>query len=256
MSIPIVSQGEREVDQAFSNASFRAWSKVPSSTSARGAGRPDFLSMSAHFRSFGWRVIAIEPNPVFCDAYRAAGLEVLQYACSDHDEDDAEFELVDSHGHVYEGGAVSFESFSSLAVKPAYRALKPDLDVTRITVQVRRLDTILAEHAPELQRLDVVSVDVEGWELEVLDGLSFERYRPAVVIVENLFNEASYRRAMGGRGYALWRRRAPNDVYVRSSGLSRGERAAALLRRCWVPLELPRLRRALRRRALRTLGRR
>ncbi len=125
-------------------------------------------------------MIAIEPNPVFCDAYRSAGLDVLQYACSDHDEYGADFELVDSHGQVYEGGAVSYESFSALAIKPAYRALKPDLDVTRITVEVRRLDTILAEHVPDLQHLDVVSVDVEGWELEVLDGLSFDRFRPTV----------------------------------------------------------------------------
>jgi FkbM family methyltransferase len=51
--------------------------------------------------------------------------------------------------------------------------------VRRIKVNVRRLDTLLAEHAPHVRQLDIVS-DVEGWELEVLDGLSFERYRPTV----------------------------------------------------------------------------
>jgi Methyltransferase FkbM domain len=75
--------------------------------------------------------------------------------------------------------------------------------VRRIKVKVRRLDTILAEHAPDVSRLDLVSVDVEGWELEVLDGLSFERYRPKVLIVENLFAEAGYRQALAERGYAL-----------------------------------------------------
>jgi FkbM family methyltransferase len=240
----MMSQGEGGVDRAVSQRFFPGVGKGVFLDV--GAGRPDFLSMSVHYRELGWRVVAIEPNPFFCEAYRAAGLEVLQYACSDRDEDAAEFEMVDSHGQVYEGGAVSYESFSALAIKPAYRALKPDLDVTRITVEIRRLDTILAEHAPEVQRLDVVSVDVEGWELEVLDGLSFERYRPAVLIVENLFNDASYRRALGRRGYVLWRRRAPNDVYVLPSRLSRGERAAACLRRYRVQLEMPRLRQALR----------
>ena len=42
-----------------------------------GAARPDFLSMSATFRQSGWRVLAIEPNPEFCDMHRAAGHEVL-----------------------------------------------------------------------------------------------------------------------------------------------------------------------------------
>jgi FkbM family methyltransferase len=195
-----------------------------------GAAGPDFLSMSALYRNLGWRVLAVEPNPAFVAAHRAAGHEVYAYACSDRDEDDVDFELVDSHGTSYQGGAVSFESFSSLAIKPAYRALKSDLDIERIKVDVRRLDTILTEHAPEIDRVDIVSVDVEGWELEVLDGLSFDRYRPTVVIVENLFSEASYRHALRKRGYELWRRRGPNDVYVLQAELSRTERTAARLR--------------------------
>jgi FkbM family methyltransferase len=42
--------------------------------------------------------------------------------------------------------------------------------VRKIRVNVHRLDTILAEHAPEPEHIDVVSIDVEGWELEVLRG--------------------------------------------------------------------------------------
>lgn len=182
-----------------------------------GAARPDFLSMSAFYRTLGWRIVAIEPNPVFCEAHRAAGLDVLEYACSDYDEDAADFEVVDSHGAPYEGGAVSFESFSALAIKDSYRTLRADPDVRRIKVNVRRLDRILAEHAPDVSRLDVVAVDVEGWELEVLDGLSFDRYQPTVLIVENLFVDEAYRRVMRERGYALWRRVDPNDVYVRAT---------------------------------------
>jgi FkbM family methyltransferase len=167
-------------------------------------------------------------EPCFCAAHRAAGYEVYGYASSDHDEDGVDFELVDSHGSTYGGGTVSFESFSSLAVKPAYRALKPELDVKRIKVDVRRLDTILAVHAPDIGRIDVLSVDVEGWELAVLDGLSFERYRPTVLIVENLFREGASRRAVRARGYTLWRRRGPNDVYVSPALLfARGARDSA-----------------------------
>jgi FkbM family methyltransferase len=195
-----------------------------------GAAGPNFLSMSALYRELGWRVIAVEPNPDFVAAHRAAGHEVYAYACADRDEDDVDFELVDSHNTSYKGGSVSFESFSSLEIKPAYRALKDDLDVRRIKVDVRRLDRILSEHAPDIDRIDIVSVDVEGWELEVLDGLSFERYRPIVVIVENLFAEASYRRALHERGYVLWRRRSPNDIYVAHERLSYLERAAARIR--------------------------
>ncbi len=179
-----------------------------------GAARPDYLSVSAHFRSLGWRVIAIEPNPEFCRLYGERGLEVLQYACGSRDEDDVPFQVVDSHGAAYDGGQVSFESFSSLSIKPEYAALKKGLEPREIRVKLRRLDTILEKHARDVGRIDVLSVDVEGWELEVLDGLDFARHRPRVVIVENLFNARRYREYLERRGFLLWRRVYPNDVFV------------------------------------------
>ena len=180
-----------------------------------GAAGPDFLSIGALFRRLGWHVIAIEPNPAFAAAHREAGNEVLEYACGDRDEDGVTFEIVDLHGALYEGGPVTFEAFSALRVKDAYRALRDgELDTQEIRVDVRRLDTLLAEHAPEIRRVEIVSIDVEGWELEVLAGFSLERYRPRVLIVENLLDDARYRRAIGARGYELWRQVGPNEVYV------------------------------------------
>ena len=211
----VKAQGEGELDRIVRDRFFLGVSSGVFVDA--GAAQPDFLSMSALYRTLGWRIIAIEPNPVFCQAHRAAGYEVLEYACSDHDEDAADFEIVDSHGAPYEGGAVSFESFSALKVKDSYRTLRADLDVRRIKVNVRRLDTILAEHAPDVRRLDIVAVDAEGRELEVLDGLSFDLYQPTVLMVENLFTDEAYRRVMRERGSRLWRRVDPNDVYVRAT---------------------------------------
>lgn len=179
-----------------------------------GAAGPEKLSISALYRELGWRVVAVEPNPVFCQAWRDAGLEVLQYACADRDQDDVPFEVVDSHGTIYEGVPVSFESMSSLKIKDSYRTVHEEPDLRTIRVEVRRLDTLLAEHAPDVERIDLLAVDTEGWELEVLDGLSFQRYQPAVLIVENLFAETAYRDAMVARDYELWRHVWPNDVYV------------------------------------------
>jgi FkbM family methyltransferase len=227
-SAHVTTQGEGGIDEKVRD---RFFPKVHDGVFVDvGAGRPDFLSMSALYRQLGWHVIAIEPNPVFCDAHRAAGHEVLQYACADRDENGVPFEVVDSHGQPYADGRVSFESFSALAVKSAYRALRPDLDVDRIVVDVRKLDTLLAEHAPDVGPVEILSVDVEGWELEVLAGFSFERYMPSVLIIENLFNDARYQRVLGEQGYVLWRRVAPNDVYVDPSRLSRAERALAHVR--------------------------
>lgn len=185
-----------------------------------GAAGPAYLSLSALYRRDGWQVVSVEPNPAFCEAHRALGHEVLEYACGDHDEDAVDFSVVDSHGENYEGGSASFEAYSSLAIKDSYAQLATsDLSIETIKVDLRRLDTLLAEHAPAVNRIDIVSVDVEGWELEVLDGLDMARFEPRVLIIENLFSEKRYRAYMRRRGYVLWRRLTPNDIYVAPSEL-------------------------------------
>ena len=185
-----------------------------------GAARPDYLSMSALFRSAGWRVILVEPNPQFCALHRAAGHEVLEYACADYDADDVSFSVVDSKGEAYRNGRVSFESFSAIAVKDSYRRLRPDLEIRRIPVRVRRLDTLLASYAGDVAKIDVLSIDVEGWEIEVLRGLSMDRYRPKVIILENFLDDPAYSRFLSRQRYVLWRRSSPNDVYVHVDELS------------------------------------
>jgi FkbM family methyltransferase len=184
-----------------------------------GAGRPDYLSISAMYRTLGWKIISVEPNPDFCAEHRARGYEVLQYAASDAEADDVEFFVVDLHGLSYMGGNVSFESFSSLGIQgqyaDMYNTLKSNSSLKSIFVKVRKLDSILAEHEPEATGIDLLAVDVEGWELNVMRGLSLARYRPSVVILENLFNDSKYLTYMEEQGYDRWQHIFPNDVYVR-----------------------------------------
>jgi len=208
---------EHDVDRLVHDAFFRG--AMNGVLVEVGAARPDYLSISASFRELGWKVVAIEPNPDFCAAHRALGHDVLEYAVSDTEADDANFFVVDSHGANYLDGTVSFESFSSLGIKGQFADLhetvKGTTNVKTIPVKVRKLDTILATHEPDLRTIDILAVDVEGWELNVMRGLTLERYRPKVVIMENNFNDAEYVAFMGARGYERWRRLEPNDVYVR-----------------------------------------
>jgi FkbM family methyltransferase len=181
-----------------------------------GAAGPEYLSTSRHFRESGWKVLAIEPNPEFCELHRKAGFEILQYACGDRDEDNVDFEVVFQPAE-YKGGKVTYESFSSLKVLDSYRALKPDIETRRIKVDLRRLDTILAQHAPDVRVIDILTIDVEGWELAVMAGLSpRQRHDPRVVIMENLMGDKKYRSYMRERGYRLHREMNPNDIYVAS----------------------------------------
>lgn len=213
----VVMAAEMDVDREVRDAFFLG-KKEPGVFVEIGAARPDFLSISASFRRLGWKIIAVEANPDFCAAHRALGYRVYEYACSDVESDDAEFFIVDSLGADYLGGSVSFESFSSLGITDEYSDLhetvKDKTKTRSVSVKVRRLDTILALHEPDIDHVDILAVDVEGWELNVMRGFSVAKYNPRVIVLENLFKKDEYMAYMQSVGYALWRHLEPNDVYV------------------------------------------
>ncbi|MEQ8310230.1 MAG: FkbM family methyltransferase [Sphingopyxis sp.] len=192
-----------------------------------GAARPDWLSIGAHFRGLGWDVLSVEPNPHFAALHRNAGHDVAEVALASADCDSAIFTIVDCGGQIYRNGQVSYESFSSLGFRGKFAELSIPDRRQQICVRVCRADTLLNEARPDWKHIDLITVDIEGWEIEALSGLDFERYQPRVVILENLFAESAPRSFMRERGYVLWRSRFPNEIFARAEELSVNERVAA-----------------------------
>ncbi len=199
--------GDQNIDETVRNRYFPDFSYKGTIVEVGGA-TPEYLSMSRHFKLNGWRAIVIEPNPTFCEEHRKIGNEIYELACSDKDEDNVDFVVVHANS-----GKVTDHSFSSLKVKDSYRQIANNwvdrLKHTMIKVNVRKLDTIIKDY--QIENIDILSVDVEGWELEVMKGLSL--INPKVVILENLFKEESYRQYMIERGYKFIEKIWDNDIY-------------------------------------------
>ena len=184
-----------------------------------GGATPDYISMSKHFRLNGWRTIVVEPNPHFVGLHRAQGNEVYECACSDIDAEDMDFQVVNWTNNVnYGGSCVTEHSFSAIAVKPEYLRKHnyksiDSLPHTTIKVRVRRLDSLLGEI--KVDRVDLLSVDTEGWEMEVMSGFDAAGHGTRVVVLENYLHDAGYTSYMSGAGYRLDRKIGHNYVYVR-----------------------------------------
>lgn len=57
--------------------------------------------------------------------------------------------------------------------------------VKKIPVPVRTLESLLDEYLPTNTAIDILSVDVEGLDLEVLQSNNWQKYHPKVVLVES-----------------------------------------------------------------------
>jgi methyltransferase, FkbM family len=182
-----------------------------------GGGTPSFLSMSKHFKMNGWRTIIIEPNPKYVELHKQCGNEIYEYACSNEDKDNADFQVVHLSDD-YEQNRVTDHSYSALAVKDDY--LKRDnitinqLPVINIKVNVRKLNTILNEIG--LTSFDFLSIDVEGWELDVLNGLDLNVYRPKVILLENYLYDPEYITFMSKFNYRLDKQIDYNYIFIQN----------------------------------------
>jgi len=167
-----------------------------------GAGPTTFYSMSKHFRESGWRCICIEPNPKFVKQHLNEGNEIHQLACSNF-EGKSIFNIVSTHWAEDINGI----SYSGLDVKYPINTE----NIEKIEVEVIKLDTLLSKL--DVQNFDFVSVDVEGSEMEVIEGLNLKKYKPKVILLENYEHNPLYVPFMEDRGYVLHKKIEYNYIF-------------------------------------------
>lgn len=137
-----------------------------------GANDPIEHSVTKAFYDAGWSGVSIEPLPSFHQAFlqqrpRDVNLAIAAGAS------DGELTL-------YDVPAVRGWASPEQSVADMHRA--EGHEVTEITVPVRTLASICAEHAPG--EIHFLKIDVEGFEGEVLRGMDFARWRPWVLVIE------------------------------------------------------------------------
>jgi FkbM family methyltransferase len=166
-------------------------------------------STTLFFENAGWDCILVEPNPVLCKMIRATRKATL-YECAASDRQGT------ATLYVAEGADRS-HGVSMISGEEAARDKIGSYGFTCRPVQVetRTLDDILAEQKPH-GGIDFISIDVEGHELEVLQGFSVEEWMPGVMIIEDndRFEDDSVRDYLKRFGYVCFRRTGVNDWYA------------------------------------------
>jgi len=137
---------------------------------------------------YGWTGILIEPIPVLADQCRRNRPGSLVENCAlvpfNHAGTTVEMRYCNLMSLVK--GALKSEA-KDLAHIQAGVEVQPGVTPYELQVPARTLTSVLDQHRP--RRIDLFSLDVEGYELNVLKGLDFERYRPRLMLIEARFRE-------------------------------------------------------------------
>ena len=164
-----------------------------------GANDPHFGSVSWPLEQRGWNGVLVEPLVEQAKTLKAArNAIVFEVACGSPEQDGREADFL---------VAGRFSTLKSRLMVP-----RPSVPPVMRKVKVRTLDSILAEVG--ISRIDFLSIDVEGAEIDVLRGFSLEAFKPRLILIEDHARDWSKHRYLHSRGYRLIRRTGLNAWYV------------------------------------------
>lgn len=145
-----------------------------------GANHPEKINNTKLFYDMGWNGINIEPNPNLIEAFKLSrtrdinlnlGISPLNGSLT--------FYVLDDD---------TFSSFNKDFIDDITKRTSRKL-VAEYEVKTMPLKEIISTYAKD-KSIDFISVDVEGYDLEVLKSNDWDLYRPKFIILELVHNES------------------------------------------------------------------
>lgn len=182
-------------------------------------------SNTLYFEERGWGVLCIEPNPEYWESLRERRGHVVMCACGAASK-------IDEMTVFQIGEDKILSSVSSL--RPDPRLVDAHKTVIKsswaLWVEVKALNEVLVNFISEpgwipceadyarRGRVDFVSIDTEGTELDVLKGFNLNFFDVFLLVIENNYEDPEIEEYLKERGYKKDRRYKINDFYIKDDG--------------------------------------
>lgn len=173
------------------------------------------LSNTLFFERFmNWTGLCIEPNPDVFNFLQKNRDNCLQAALSDKEET-VEFTKIKGYAQTLSGITAQYHKNYPKRIQEEIQNYGGSEE--KILLKTRTLNSIL-EELPlwNKKAIDFMSVDTEGSELTILNGLDFNRFCIKVIAVENNYDSQEHREFMKARGYTFKERLKIEDIYYKT----------------------------------------
>jgi FkbM family methyltransferase len=181
-----------------------------------GTFSPDFDNATYFFEhNKNWSGVAIEPQEKHVQAWRKIRKTPIVHAAASSHSGVEDFVVVE-HPSV-----MNYNAWSGLQTSLAeekLRQLPTETKRSVVPVQTVLVSTVLDQYLKADQVVDFLSIDVEGHEMDVLNGIDFERHKIKCVVIENDIlpeGDVIIQNFLIKKGYKYIARLTSDDVFVR-----------------------------------------
>lgn len=153
-----------------------------------GAFDPVVISNSYHFELNGWDTHCIDANKLNFGKFGAIRKNLLHVVgISDYNQNDVPFYVNCEFMESYSALDINTELHANRRIidKDGNKVLQP-FEYIQLPVNVRTLDFML-ENQIKVDKIDVISIDIEGGEFGALKGFTIQKYKPKLMVVEDHF---------------------------------------------------------------------
>lgn len=166
------------------------------------------FSNTLTFEERGWRGLCVEAHSGYIELLTQNRPNSIICHCAAGEKDEKEVKFFANS----RGSLSTLEKSKESYFREKYGEYFTGFEEQRI--KKRRLDTLFRQHG--VTEIDFISIDVEGYEVEVLKGLDFEKYKPLILIVESddSKHEAKLDKLVLGNGYIKSIKLAQNIFYL------------------------------------------
>lgn len=184
-----------------------------------GAWEPIAINNSYHFEKNGWDCYLFEANTNLIPHLKEHRKNVFNYAISNRDKDSVNFNVVVYPRGVIDGHPNWTASFSAINISEEYKHMFgwAPASVTQISVPQKSLNSVIANEIPELKKIDVMTIDVEGGELDCLYGLDLSKHEPSLMVIENVTDDSKINDYLSRFGYVLDKQISYNQYFISES---------------------------------------